>query len=799
MFRTEYGTTCRQKDVNNMGFSKKTEVTIRSKIIHTPNERCVAFFSDYLPRPDASSANLRVYEMISSLIEAGYIIHYHWWLPTKDDQRYLDLFAGGIEFHFIERNSDAIVRAVFKHRPGQVWFTNLWGTDWITSVFHAIQKIHKITPELQAIVDTMDYHAKKYYRKYTKTGDDGDLALANTFFEVESRAYKEADGIVSVGLSEARDIARAFNVNTPIFVISNIHKPAPSTTPFEERKDFVFLGNYRVPHNIDAIRWFLNNVYSNLQALLPDARLYLIGKHADELPVEILNHPAVTVVGFVKDLSPHMARHRAMVVPLPYGAGIKGKIGSAASCGLPVVTTSIGAEGYSFKDGLHAFVDDSPLGFAEKCARLHTEKRLWETMSANIFDHLFLSSPTNDTVNNLLRITESFDTGNPIPSSLAAGVYPCRSLPEFTQIMTGTDRINRVAIIEPTHSHQETFHSLVKQFGAVGLGVDFILRSELRDSRDILETLTDVKGIDVAFFYVLNPETVGDCISALNKANHRAIFFNTLFEYWLDDGLMDSPHWKNLTPTDRYAYVHHRSKFDCTTVNHPYIPRTNLFTLSEKASEIYDTPLLCPSFFYGASTGGNNDSDIIRFVSVGGVGDQRRDYNQIIDACILLNEAGLDAQYRVDIIGGDYTPSGDWRQKYETNIRRYGLESNIRLHGELPFKQLFSLVRKSDYLLFLINMNNTYSKEYLHDKITGSLNLSLGYNVVPILDNLLADNWGLQQCAVTYDGYHGFLQKIGDIVRGKTSKRKLLDALQAKNNRLMTKSINDLKKTLTQG
>ncbi|SOB60086.1 protein of unknown function [Pseudodesulfovibrio profundus] len=775
------------------------EETPRSKITHTLSDRCIGFFSDYLPRPDASSANLRVYEMVSSLIEAGYTIHYHWWLPTSDDQRYLDMFADGIEFHFIERKSDAIVNSTIAHGLSQVWFTNLWGTDWITTAYRAVKKIRKMTTDVPVIVDTMDYHAKKYYRKYGITSDEGDLALADSFFEVESKLYDVADSIVAVGSSEGRDIARAFNVEKPIYVVSNIHKPTPPTTSFDERKDFVFLGNYRVPHNIDAIEWFLNEAYPHLKELLPNVRLHLIGKHAEELPEVIANHPAVVVVGFVEDLPPHMDNYRAMIAPLTYGAGIKGKIGSAASCGLPVVATSVGAEGYSFKEGQHAFIDNDPLGFAEKCARIHSEKPLWETMSANILNHLSRSASAEDAIGNLLKITEGFSKGSPIPSAPAAGVYACRSLHEFSRIMSSTDRANRVAIVEPTHSHQETFHSLIKQFSAVGLSVDFILRSEHRSSRDILETLADVEGVDVAFFHVLTPDSVGDCVSALNQSNHRALFFNTLFEYWLNDGLMDSPHWEELNASELYAYVHHRSKFDRSTVKQPSIPETNLFTLSERTNEIHGTPLLCPSFFYGSSAGEENECEITRFVCVGGVGDQRRDYHQLIDACILLNAAGLGTRYRVDIIGGDYTPAGDWMKKYETNLRRYGLVDNIHLHGELAFKPLFSLVSQSDYLLFLMNMKNPYTKEYLHDKITGSLNLSLGYNVVPVLDNQLADNWGLQECSVAYDGYEGFLQAMKAIVQGSIPKGWLLDALQAKNDDLMTKSINDLKTTLNLG
>src|SRR5690606_3375452 len=66
---------------------------------------------------------------------------------------------------------------------------------------------------------------------------------------------------------------------------------------------------------------------------------------------------------------------------MTYGAGMKGKIGSAASVGLPIVTTSIGAEGFDFQDGEHLFIADNPAEFAGKCLHLLQDPVCWENFS----------------------------------------------------------------------------------------------------------------------------------------------------------------------------------------------------------------------------------------------------------------------------------------------------------------------------------------------------------------------------------------------------------------------------------
>jgi glycosyltransferase involved in cell wall biosynthesis len=63
--------------------------------------------------------------------------------------------------------------------------------------------------------------------------------------------------------------------------------------------------------------------------------------------------------------------------PLRYGAGIKGKVLGAMSAGVPVVTTTIGAEGIGLESGVSVFVEDSDEGFAEAVHRLTTDEELW--------------------------------------------------------------------------------------------------------------------------------------------------------------------------------------------------------------------------------------------------------------------------------------------------------------------------------------------------------------------------------------------------------------------------------------
>jgi hypothetical protein len=78
---------------------------------------------------------------------------------------------------------------------------------------------------------------------------------------------------------------------------------------------------------------------------------------------------------------PYLDSHCVGVAPLRFGAGMKGKIGEALAAGLPMVTTTVGAEGLDLEDGKTAIVADSPNGFANAVVRICTDPRLHRRVS----------------------------------------------------------------------------------------------------------------------------------------------------------------------------------------------------------------------------------------------------------------------------------------------------------------------------------------------------------------------------------------------------------------------------------
>jgi glycosyltransferase involved in cell wall biosynthesis len=93
--------------------------------------------------------------------------------------------------------------------------------------------------------------------------------------------------------------------------------------------------------------------------------------------------PAVKLVGFIEDLSEYYDWARVMVVPLRYGSGVKGKVLTALSYGVPCVSTRIGSEGMGLTPGTDILQADEPADFAREVVRLYTDEALWKKLSEN--------------------------------------------------------------------------------------------------------------------------------------------------------------------------------------------------------------------------------------------------------------------------------------------------------------------------------------------------------------------------------------------------------------------------------
>lgn len=207
-----------------------------------------------------------------------------------------------------------------------------------------------------------DLHFIRTHRVYELTGDEDALKQSKEWKKTEMELFSKADVGHVVGSYEQKIIQKEFPDkpirNIPLYIYEEM--PEGIEKDFSKRKDILFVGGFNHHPNEDAVLWFGEKVYPHIVKKYPDIKWHIVGSNAPDT-IKNLKSDNVILEGFVSDeeLEELYRKCRLVVVPLRYGAGVKGKIVEAAYYQIPVVTTSIGGEGLDASAGAFVMEDDA--------------------------------------------------------------------------------------------------------------------------------------------------------------------------------------------------------------------------------------------------------------------------------------------------------------------------------------------------------------------------------------------------------------------------------------------------------
>ncbi len=141
-------------------------------------------------------------------------------------------------------------------------------------------------------------------------------------------------------------------------------------TPDRDPNLVVMTGNFGAFQNQQGVRWLMETSWPQVQRARPAARLLLVGHAPDDFRRAMAHHPAIHCTGTIPDVAPYLRRAALGVVPLLHGSGMRIKILEALACELPLVSTTLGAEGVALTPGVDALLADAPDDFAVAILRL---------------------------------------------------------------------------------------------------------------------------------------------------------------------------------------------------------------------------------------------------------------------------------------------------------------------------------------------------------------------------------------------------------------------------------------------
>jgi glycosyltransferase involved in cell wall biosynthesis len=210
--------------------------------------------------------------------------------------------------------------------------------------------------------------------------------------EYEARIVRDFDATLAVTEPDRLALLNALHQQNfegpvpisviPIGVDTRLIKPVQQVS---DSLNILTMGTLYYPPNADGIRWFIQEVFPLIRQQVPAAKLTIIGKSPPKDFLKLAANPesGIVTTGFVPNLDPYFAESAVTVVPVRAGGGMRVRILEAFARAVPVVTTTVGAEGIDARPGVEVSIADSPSEFASAVIRILQDKELRERLAVN--------------------------------------------------------------------------------------------------------------------------------------------------------------------------------------------------------------------------------------------------------------------------------------------------------------------------------------------------------------------------------------------------------------------------------
>ena len=382
----------RYQEINRLKFLKKWQALLESEHLRPGSQNIAGAATRHrgppvlvvdfrVPMWDRDAGSLRMFEIIRSLMRLGYGVIF---LPANSARREpytRQLQRLGVEV--IDTPGDLLeqlteigpkLTAAILSRPHPA-------SQWLDSV-------REFAPSAVVIYDTVDLHWVRESLRFAlnkpePSKNNGVVSAqgpkAAALFELELAMVRASDVTVVVTPEEQAQILHHVP-EARLTIIPTVHDIAEYVPPTARRDGLLFLGGFEHTPNIDAVIYLVREVMPHVWRRLPNASLTIVGASAPR-EVEELASARVEVRGWVPELQPLLDSARAMVAPVRFGAGIKGKITQGLASGLPVVTTPVGALGLKGEDNRNMLIGADAEALAERIVRVIEDDALWESLS----------------------------------------------------------------------------------------------------------------------------------------------------------------------------------------------------------------------------------------------------------------------------------------------------------------------------------------------------------------------------------------------------------------------------------
>ena len=339
------------------------------------------------PEPNSSAAGGRMVQLIRIFKEQGFDVTFA--SPAMDSDYMIDLESLGVDKKSIALNCSSFDVFVAALNPSIVLFDRFMMEEqfgW---------RVAENCPDALRLLDTEDLHCLRLARqkafKENRQFTTDDLLMEDVA-KREIASILRSDISFMISEFEMKLLHAVFKIDNqllyylPLLLESIDDLTIQKLPSFEDRKNFVFIGNFLHEPNWNAVQYLKETIWPLIRKQMPEAVLQIYGAYPSQKVLQ-LHQPkqGFHILGRADDAQEVVRNARVVLAPLRFGAGIKGKLLEAMQCGTPSVTTAIGAESMCGDLPWNGIIADDAQVFADKAVELYQDKILWHEAQENGF------------------------------------------------------------------------------------------------------------------------------------------------------------------------------------------------------------------------------------------------------------------------------------------------------------------------------------------------------------------------------------------------------------------------------
>lgn len=327
------------------------------------------------PEPNSTAAGSRMLQLISLFQKQDYEITFLC-SASKSDFSF-DLSQISVKTKAIQLNDSSFDTEITALNPDIVLFDRFMIEEqygW---------RVMENCPNALRILDTEDLH---FLRKAREMAFKQNRELVfedyiSDIFKREMASIYRCDLTLLISEYEMQLASEKFKIDASIlyylpFLSEDVNT---NVTKFEDRQHFVSIGNFLHEPNWQTVLQ-LKKLWKPIKKQLPEAELHVYGAYVSEKAKQLHNEKeGFLIKGRAESVANVYSKARVLLAPIPYGAGLKGKLFEAMQLGLPSITTKMGAEAMNGNLDWNGFITSNEDDFIEKAVELYTNKNVWET------------------------------------------------------------------------------------------------------------------------------------------------------------------------------------------------------------------------------------------------------------------------------------------------------------------------------------------------------------------------------------------------------------------------------------